>query len=1639
MQKLAELCIRRPVFATMLILSITVVGIFSFFSLGVDLLPKVDLPTVSVTVNNPGASAEQIETEITKRVEDAVNTISGIDELRSTSSEGVAQVIVSFILEKDGDVAAQEVRDKVNLIVGDLPETAKQPIIQKFDPDAAPIMQIAVAAPRPLRDVTQIAKKRIKEQIENIPGVGQVQMVGGADREIHVWVDPDKLRAYNLTISEVANALRQQNMELPGGRVDQGPRELTVRTMGRLSDPKAFNDIAVALRGSYVVKVSDIGRAEDGEEELRSVSRLNGQPAVTLVVSKQSGQNTVAVANGVKQRLAALQADLPRDVRAEVVSDQSIFIEAAVRSIETHLVEGSILASIIIFIFLANLRTTLIAAIAIPTSIISTFGLMAAMGYTLNQITMLALTLMVGIVIDDAIIVLENIYRYMEEKGLSPMEAALAGTQEIGLAVMATTFSLLAVFVPVGFMGGIVGRFMSSFGLTASFAIAVSLLVSFTLTPMLCSRFVKPAAQRGEGHSSKESRLFQPVDRFYTRMLEWSMSHRRAIVAISVGVVLSIVPLFMVIGKNFTPVDDRAEFQVTVRTPEGSSLAATASVVERISRDLRQLTGVTDTLSRVGGGTREAVNTATILVKLTPMNRRAHSQQQMEGQAREVLKHYPEELRTSVGSTSNTGGGGADVQFAIAGPDLDKLEQYSGELLAKLKDIPYVVDADTSLNFGKPELRIEIDRLRAADLGVRVSDIAQALNTLVAGQIVSSFNADSDQYDVRLRADSQFRASSEGLKRMTVPSTKVQRGWVSLSEVTRIKEEKGPSAIERLNRQRQVTLSANILPGGSQAAVISRMTEIEQQMNLGPQYGLVLAGVSKELGRTGYYFVLAISLSFIFMYMVLAAQFESFIHPITILMTLPLAVPFGILALLVTGQTINIFSGLGLLLLFGIVKKNAILQIDHTNGLRAKGMARYDAIIQANRDRLRPILMTTLALVAGMIPLVVSTGPGSATNRSIGVLVVGGQTLCLLLTLLAVPVFYELFEEFQEARFWRWLAARMSAVSNGMERLGTRIGAVFAGGSKTMLFLLVFVAAGALRAQTPAVTDPGAPATAKAEPAQAQPEPESPQPATADDQTRLPARVGIFGKTPITLQQAIAQVLANNNDIDASRIDQDIRSFDVLAARGLFDPRFNLDSDLRDSTTPVSSSLGGSDTGKLTQKEITVKPGVSGLVPWTGGSYRFDWQSSRQTSDNQFATLNPLFPTSLQFQLVQPLWRGLLYDDNRRRVDIAKKNKNLSDEQFRQVVIDSVTQAAGAYWDLVYAVRNLQVQAEAVALARRQVGSNERMADQGILAPIDVVEAQTQLATFEQNLYLAQEALTRAENTLKTLMLPDRKAPLWGRALIPVTQPRLLIPDTPLDEAVQEALAKRPELAQVGISSDINKSNSRFYKEQTKPQVDLVGAYTSAGLAGSELVSGPNPLTAGFTGLIDRINDLSEIANLPPLPPIAIGGGGGVPDILVGGYGQSLANALRRRFPTAQVGLQISLPLRNRTAEGNYGASLAEGRQIENQRASVEQTIEADVRNSLQSVQSAEARLEAARQERRSAEEQYQSEQRRFLAGTSTVFLVLQRQTTMISARSRELRAQADVDKAVAQFDRATARTLQAYNINLDKPAPAHP
>jgi HAE1 family hydrophobic/amphiphilic exporter-1 len=1016
MQALAEICIRRPVFATMIILSLTVIGAVSFGLLGVDRFPNVDLPIVTVTTTNPGASAEEIEREVTDRIEGTVNTVSGIEDLRSTSAEGISQVIIQFTLGKNVDTAAAEVRQKVDLVLNDLPRTADKPLVQKINSDAADVLLYALRSPRPLVSLTEFADKQIIDRLESVSGVGNARIFGGRQREIEVRVDPARLRAFGLTVADLTAAIREQNIELPGGSVDEASRRLTIRTLGRHESVAALGEIAIANRNGYAVKVRDVADVRDGAKEAKSVARQNGESAIVIGIQKQSGMNTVAVIDAVKERVAEIQATLPSDVKLDLVRDQSEFIRASLHSIEEHLIVGGFLAAGVVFLFLRNWRSTIIAAIAIPTSIIAAFACMKALGYTLNMMTMLALTLMVGIVIDDAIVVLENIYRFVEEKGMNPFQAAIEGTREIGLAVMATTLSLLAVFVPIGFMGGIVGQFMQSFGFTCAAAIAVSLLVSFTLTPTLAARWIKP----GEHAAPQETALDSWLKRHYRALLVWSMANRGKVVTLCLLVIASIVPLAMLAGFTFIAEDDENEFEVSVRMPEGTSLAAAESVMEDMARRIRtQLAGVQSTLTVPGYNAQEQMNAGTIFVRLTQANERDLSQKQLIAEARKLMVQYPKNIYTSVQAVNPFAGGDRNnpIQFILSGPDLKKLDEYSARLLEHMRKDPNMVDADRSLLPGKPELRVRIDRARAADLDVRVEDIAATINTLFAGERTSNFSEGKNQYDIRVRALASVRQDRDAILSLMIPSS--QGAPVELRQVASLEESTGPGTIDRFQRQRQVTLFANTAPGGSQSDAVESIRVFADNMRLEPGYRQALSGDVKEMEKTGFYFLIAVGLTFTFMYMVLAAQFESFIHPVTILLTLPLSIPFALLSSALAGQMLNIFSMLGILLLFGVVKKNAILQIDHTNTLRAHGMPRYDAIIQANLDRLRPILMTTIALVAGMVPLVVGTGPGAETNRSIGVLVVGGQSLCLLLTLLAVPVFYSLFEDAKE-----WIAGR---------------------------------------------------------------------------------------------------------------------------------------------------------------------------------------------------------------------------------------------------------------------------------------------------------------------------------------------------------------------------------------------------------------------------------------------------------------------------------------------------------------------------------------------------------------------------------------------------------------------------------------
>jgi HAE1 family hydrophobic/amphiphilic exporter-1 len=1044
MQKLAEICIKRPIFASVLILILVVVGAAGFFQLGVDRFPKVEFPNILITTTQAGASPESIETEITDPIEEAVNSISGIEDLRSYSSEGRSVVSIQFVLEKDGDVAAQEVRDKVNRILSQLPEDSDPPIIEKQDTDSTPVLGLALSGQGTIRDVTEYADKTLRRRIESTPGVGRIDLLGGRERQINIYLDAYKMRGYGITVSEITRAIQAQNIDIPGGRIDQGDRSVTLRTKGRLTNVQQFRDISLRAGSGGELVLSDVARVVDGVADAESVSEINGQPTVYLQVTKQSGTNTVSVVNQLKERVKELAPTLEANgYQIRLVNDQSEEIKAAIHAVEEHLVVGAILASLVVLVFLLNWRATLISALAIPASIIATFGLMWMMGFTLNVLTLLALTLSVGIVIDDAIVVLENIERHITEYGKDPFTAAIEGTREIGLAVMATTLSLVAIFLPVAFMTGIVGRFMNSFGITMAFAIMVSLLVAFTLTPTLSARILKTPARKDGSHKTaghaNAGGFYGVIDRTYEKMLRWSMGHRWAIGLMCVAAMGTIPFVIGPIPKNFLPNDDESQFEISARAPEGTSLEKTRDIARDIAARMQKQPEVDYTLVTIGGGGQSAArNNSSVYVRLKPIGARnskgdrERSQDDMISFARsQILPAFAaEDLRTSVGPVGGVGGGGvqADVLYTIAGPDLNRLDEIGQELVNKIKNVKDVVDADTSLIKGRPELAAEVDRRLSAQLGVQPAEVASALNFLVGDREVTTLQENGEQYAVHVRASEEFRSDQQGLELLTVPANPVVSNpsdgnplggagdsiganAVPIAQVVRFEPQTGPSTIQRLNRQREVTVQANVLPGGSSQAVLDALEREFKAMNLGADYRGGAQGRSKEQGKAFGAFIVAFGLAIIFVYLILAAQFESWLHPVTILLSLPLTVPFALISILIFGGSLNIFSILGILVLFGVVKKNSILQIDHTNQLRERGMERDEAIIQANRDRLRPILMTTIAFVAGMLPLVISTGVGAGTNRAIGSVIFGGQTFSLLLTLLATPVAYSLFDD----------------------------------------------------------------------------------------------------------------------------------------------------------------------------------------------------------------------------------------------------------------------------------------------------------------------------------------------------------------------------------------------------------------------------------------------------------------------------------------------------------------------------------------------------------------------------------------------------------------------------------------------------
>ncbi|MDR0952949.1 MAG: efflux RND transporter permease subunit [Elusimicrobiota bacterium] len=1019
---ISYLFIHRPVTTVMLSIAIIVLGLVGYNSMGVDMYPNVEFPVVTVQTVLAGSNPEEVETSITKQVEEAVNVISGIDEMSSYSMESASLVIIQFNLEKNADIAAQEVRDNVNKVQKDLPDGIDPPVISKIDIGAAAVLNIVVSADMDIISLTEMAKKKVKENIENVSGIGSVEIVGGREREIHVVVNPLKLASLGIPVSAIKAAIAEQNTEIPGGRVENIVNDFNLRILGRVDKVEDFNDIVIANVNGVPIKISDIGHVEDTGEMENSATYINGKRAVSLNVKKQSGTNTLAVISSIKERLENIKPLLPMGTEITLISDQSSYIEESFFAVMEHLVVGAILAAIVVFLFMGDFRSTIISAIAIPTSIIGTFALMSWSGFTLNNMTLLGLTVAVGLVIDDAIIMLENIHRHMEEYGKTPLQAAIDGSREISFAVIATTAALIVIFVPLAFMTGIVGRFVKSYGLTVAYAVGISCLVALTLTPMLCSKFLK-AEKKTKKADKLVDGINNAINSVYIVCLKWAMAHKILMVVFSL--LLCISPIFIMkaglVGVDFIPEDDSGKYQIELEAPDGTSYQTMSAYMQEVERELNQLPYIENLFAGVGVSSSSIVNVGAptnygyFIVELEPSTKRGHGYTVFDyvNTTRKMLDKYDNVKSNVYVISSGPGGGQAKVQYVITGPEIDQLLKYANGIYDKVKNVPGIIDLDVDFDYAKPEYRVIIDRDKAHDLGVKVMDIATNLRTFISGEEdISRYKEGDELYEVRIRAEEDYRNNKEVISSMMIPA--VQNGkstLVRLDSVATVEEGVGPSQINRRDRQRQITVKSNIDGKMDLQTAIKLMDKAYQDMHPTAEYRHTLVGQAKEMGRMLTSFLMAFALAILFKYMILAAQFESYTHPLVVLTAIPLTLPFALLTLAFFGESLNIFSLLGIFMLIGIVSKNAILQVDYTNTMRHAGLPKYEAIIEANKVRLRPILMTTVTIIAGMIPTALGTGAGSGLRRSLAIVIIGGQTLSLLITLLMAPVAYSLLDD----------------------------------------------------------------------------------------------------------------------------------------------------------------------------------------------------------------------------------------------------------------------------------------------------------------------------------------------------------------------------------------------------------------------------------------------------------------------------------------------------------------------------------------------------------------------------------------------------------------------------------------------------
>ncbi|RPH46319.1 MAG: efflux RND transporter permease subunit [Burkholderiales bacterium] len=1011
--------INNPVLATMMMLAFVVLGLFSYNRLAVDQFPDVSFPVVVVQTEYPGASPEIVETDVTRRIEEQVNTVSGINRVSSRSYEGVSVVIVEFDLLTEPARAAQDVREKVALVRASFKREVKEPIVSRFNPDDQPVISLAVQSPtRDARELTTLADQVVKRRIENARGVGRVTVVGGVRREVQIVLRPAEMEALKVGVDQVLAALRAENQELPAGSIVTREREQSVQIRGRLKSVAEFERIVVARRGGQPVYLGQVARVVDGQEERESLATVDGQRAISLDVVKAQGENTIAVVDNVRRIADELQKQLPADVKLGVVRDQSTSIRNSVKGVQRNIVEGAILTVAIVFLFLSSWRSTVITGLTLPISLIGTFLVMYAMGFTINLVTLLALSICVGLLIDDAIVVRENIVRH-QAMGKHHRVAALDGTAEIGLAVTATTFTIVAVFLPVGFMGGIIGKFFKQFGVTVAFAVMLSMFISFTLDPMLSAVWPDPDAEgaKGKGPVARFLRGFEGLMRRledgYVAVLRWGLSHRWLTLGGALLTLAAALAMGRVIGSEFVPQPDNNEMYLQFYTPVGSSLELTADKARQVDAALREFPEVVFTYATVNTGATQGKNYATVFVRLRDRAERARSVKQLVAPIRERIERVAGITITNLGVFSTFGN--KQIEVSVQGPDQRQLESLAALAVAQIRQVPGVVDLDTSSKPAKPTIAVEVDRALASDLGVGVAQVAGALRPLLAGEVASTWKApDDENYDVRIRLPLEGRRDIEDLARLTVasalPDADGAPRMVPLRQVATLVATEGPTQINRKNLTREIAITANVY-GAAPGTVGLEIQNRLKTVTLPPGYAFVTGGATKDMQESFGYALQALLLAVVFIYMILASQFRSFIQPVAIMASLPLSLIGVMVALLAWRSTLNMFSVIGFIMLMGLVTKNAILLIDFANQQRRHGMDRAQALLAAAEIRLRPILMTTLAMVFGMLPLAISTTEGAEQRAPMAHAVIGGVIASTLLTLLVVPVLYTLLDD----------------------------------------------------------------------------------------------------------------------------------------------------------------------------------------------------------------------------------------------------------------------------------------------------------------------------------------------------------------------------------------------------------------------------------------------------------------------------------------------------------------------------------------------------------------------------------------------------------------------------------------------------